>query len=185
MLIIRFSRVGKRNRAQYKIVLAEKTFPVQGKFIEILGSYDPHLKKVTFKKERILHWLKQGAACSDTVHNLLVSRGVIEGEKRPKKVRKREKGEGKEQESKEQEPNEKEIVKDEVKKIDETEREKEKAVKNTESRQEEKGEKEQSEGSAAEANEKTKEGEKKEEEEKGEKEEGEPSAEKPKETEKK
>lgn len=86
MLIIRLSRVGKRNHAQYKIVLAEKTYPVKGKFNEILGSYDPHLKKIVLKNERVKYWLDKGAACSDTVYNLLISQGVIEGKKRAVKL---------------------------------------------------------------------------------------------------
>ncbi len=44
MLVIRFSRVGKRNHAQYKVVVAEKSAPIKGRFVEQVGSYNPHLK---------------------------------------------------------------------------------------------------------------------------------------------
>ncbi len=81
MLNIRLSRVGKRNHAQYKLVVAEKTAPIKGKFVEQLGSYDPHTKELIVKNERVKHWISQGAGCSTTVHNLLVKKGVIEGEK--------------------------------------------------------------------------------------------------------
>ena len=82
MLIIRYQRVGKRNYAQFKIVVAEKSSPVKGKSVEILGSYDPHSKEVVLKKDRINYWLLIGAQCSDSVHNLLVSKGLIKEKKR-------------------------------------------------------------------------------------------------------
>jgi len=82
MLNIRLSRVGKRNYAQYKIVVAEKTAPIKGKFVEQLGSYDPHSKQIIVKKDRIKHWLSQGAGCSETMHNLLVEHKIIEENKR-------------------------------------------------------------------------------------------------------
>lgn len=82
MIIIRFSRVGKKGHAQYKVVLAEKSYPVQGKFIEQLGSYDPHKKEAVLKTDRITYWIGEGAACSDSVHNLFVREGLIKADKR-------------------------------------------------------------------------------------------------------
>jgi len=93
MLIIRYRRVGKRNHAQYKIVVAEKSFSVKGKFVEALGSYDPHSKEVVLKEDRIKYWLGVGAQCSDSVHNLLVSNGLIEGEKRKVSIKEKAKEE--------------------------------------------------------------------------------------------
>ena len=81
MLNIRLSRVGKRNHAQYKLVVAEKTAPIKGKFVEQLGSYDPHTKELVAKDDRIKYWISKGAGCSETVHNLLIKKGIIEGEK--------------------------------------------------------------------------------------------------------
>lgn len=86
MLIIRLSRVGKKSHAQYKMVLTEKTSPVKGKFNEILGTYDPHQKKVALKQDRIQYWIGKGVTCSDTAWNLLVDNKIIEGEKRKVKV---------------------------------------------------------------------------------------------------
>jgi len=64
-----------------------------GKHVEILGSYDPHFKKGVFKKERIEHWVKNGAQISDSVYNVLVSQGIIKGKKRFIKITaKKEKG---------------------------------------------------------------------------------------------
>jgi small subunit ribosomal protein S16 len=81
MLNIRLSRVGKRGHAQYKIVVAEKTAPVKGKFVEQVGSYDPHTKELRVKKDRVDYWISNGAACSATVQNLFVEKKIIEGDK--------------------------------------------------------------------------------------------------------
>lgn len=89
MLTIRLARVGKKNRAQFKIMLQEHTVAPGGRHIEILGSHDPHLKQTVFKEERIKYWLSKGAQASDTVHNLLVSKGLIEDKKRPVKLPKK------------------------------------------------------------------------------------------------
>lgn len=88
MLIIRLKRVGKKNKACYQLVVAEKHRAVQGKFIEILGSFDPHTKNKTFKKKRVLHWISMGAGLSDTAHNLLASEKIITQPKRIVKIKK-------------------------------------------------------------------------------------------------
>ncbi|MCD6149448.1 30S ribosomal protein S16 [bacterium] len=117
MLVIRFSRVGKKNRAQFRIVAQERTAAPSGKHIEILGSYDPHFKKGVFKKERIEYWIKNGAQISDSVYNVLVKQGVIKGKKRfvkitPKKEKGKKEGDKKTEEIK---PEDKEEVKEEKK----------------------------------------------------------------------
>jgi small subunit ribosomal protein S16 len=86
MLAIRLARVGKKNKAQFKIVLQEHTVAPGGRHVEILGSYDPHLKKVEVAAERVKYWLEKGAQMSDTTYNLMVSKGVITGEKRKVKI---------------------------------------------------------------------------------------------------
>lgn len=93
MLVIRLQRVGKKNQPSYRIVLAESTAPVKGKFIEILGNYNPRLKTKAFEKDRILHWLSKGAKASPTVHNLLVGEKIIEGSKVKAWTPKRKEGE--------------------------------------------------------------------------------------------
>lgn len=89
MLVIRLTRIGKKNQPAYRVVLTEKTNPVKGKFQEILGSYNPQQKTKELKADRIKYWLSKGAQASATVHNLLVSEKIIEGKKvkawRPKK----------------------------------------------------------------------------------------------------
>lgn len=86
MLTVRFARVGKNKRAQFKIVLQEHTVAPGGRHIEILGSYDPHLKKTTLKEERIKYWISQGTTFSDSAFNLMVANGIISGEKRKVKL---------------------------------------------------------------------------------------------------
>lgn len=89
MLKIRLQKTGKKNAPSYRIVLCEHTSPPQGKFIEILGHYNPRLKQKGFKKERIEHWISKGAQASPTVHNLLIDEKIIQGKKvktwKPKK----------------------------------------------------------------------------------------------------
>jgi small subunit ribosomal protein S16 len=86
MLTIRFERVGKRNKAQFKIALQEKTVAPGGRHIEILGSYDPHTKQAILKEDRIKYWLSKGAQASDTAWNLFVSKNVITDKKRAVKM---------------------------------------------------------------------------------------------------
>ncbi|MFZ2154252.1 MAG: 30S ribosomal protein S16 [Candidatus Moraniibacteriota bacterium] len=91
MIVIRFSRMGRKNKPQFRLVVQEHTATPTGRHIEIVGSWDPHQKKGVFKNERIQYWLGTGAQASDTVYNLLVSQKVIEGTKRAVKMKKVEK----------------------------------------------------------------------------------------------
>jgi len=86
MLTVRFARVGKNKRAQFKIVLQEHTIAPGGRHVEILGSYDPHLKKTVLKEERIKYWISQGVQFSDSAYNLMVANGLISGDKRKVKL---------------------------------------------------------------------------------------------------
>ncbi|PIQ80494.1 MAG: 30S ribosomal protein S16 [Parcubacteria group bacterium CG11_big_fil_rev_8_21_14_0_20_41_14] len=83
MLAIRLQRMGKKNRPSYRVVLSEKKRDLYGNHNEILGNYDPvaNPKTVNLKADRIKYWMGQGAQPSATVHNLLVSQGIIEGKK--------------------------------------------------------------------------------------------------------
>lgn len=89
MLVIRFQRTGKRNMAYFRLVVADRARAVSGKFLEVLGSVDPHVKKIQLNKERISYWLSVGAQPSDSAHNLLIKEGVIKGKKRPVKMKKK------------------------------------------------------------------------------------------------
>ncbi len=73
MLVIRLSRIGKKKRPFYRVVVTEKTRPRNGRFVEIVGTYDPLKKPAEIKldAERIKHWLGCGAQPSDTVRSFL------------------------------------------------------------------------------------------------------------------
>jgi small subunit ribosomal protein S16 len=88
MLVIRFNRTGRRNAPLFRLVVQEKVTAPGGRHVEVVGNWNPHKKEGAFKNDRILHWIEKGAQPSDSVHNLLVSQGVIDGEKRSIKVKK-------------------------------------------------------------------------------------------------
>ena len=70
---IRLRREGAKNRPYYKVVVADSRSPRDGKFIEIIGTYDPKKPdhNSTLKLDRIEHWISQGAQPSDTVRSLI------------------------------------------------------------------------------------------------------------------
>jgi small subunit ribosomal protein S16 len=73
MLKIRLQRTGKRGQAYFRIVVVEHTKKTKGEYLELLGSYNPHEKQFTAKRERVEHWLSQGAQISPTVNNLMTN----------------------------------------------------------------------------------------------------------------
>lgn len=80
--MIRLQRVGRRNQSSFRVVVTEsQRGPKSGDFIENVGSYNPHTNEVVLNEERIKHWISNGAQASDTVHNLLVGKKIIEGKK--------------------------------------------------------------------------------------------------------
>lgn len=82
MLTIRLQRTGKRNHSHFRVVLAEKESSVSKKIAEVLGSYNPHSKDLAIKdQERLNYWIAQRIDMSPTVHNLLVTKGILKAEK--------------------------------------------------------------------------------------------------------
>jgi len=82
MLKIRMQRIGKINQPAYRIVVVEHTAsPKAGSFVDKVGSYNPKTKERTLDEARIKHWLSVGAHASPTVHNMLVSAGIVQGKK--------------------------------------------------------------------------------------------------------
>lgn len=82
MLIIRLQRTGKKNAADFRIVLAQKTSSAKKKFVEVLGSYNPRLKAFAIKsEERLKYWIAQQVEISPTVHNLLVGKNLLDAKK--------------------------------------------------------------------------------------------------------
>lgn len=83
MLMIRLQRMGKKHDPSYRVALIDSRRAAKsGGFNENLGSYNPQKGEPALNARRIKEWLAKGAQVSDTVHNLLVKTGVVEGEKR-------------------------------------------------------------------------------------------------------
>ncbi len=82
MLMIRFQRVGRTNDPAFRIVVLEKERAAKaGNVVELLGTYNPKSKALTLNEEQVKYWISKGAQPTDSMHNLLVNKGVIEGKK--------------------------------------------------------------------------------------------------------
>lgn len=77
---IRLRRMGKKKRPFYRIVAADSRRARDGRFLEILGTYNPIERPavITVKEERLTYWLNEGAEASHTVGSLLTQIGFIE-----------------------------------------------------------------------------------------------------------
>lgn len=82
MLTIRLTRVGRKNDPSFRVIVIDSKRKVKaGNYLEMLGSYDPRVDRVELKADRIKHWMSHGAQVSDTVHNLLVTKKIIDAKK--------------------------------------------------------------------------------------------------------
>jgi small subunit ribosomal protein S16 len=77
---IRLKRMGAKKSPFYRIVVADSRSPRDGRYIEVVGTYNPVVQpaKVDLNEELVLKWLKDGAKPSDTVRNLLSTQGIME-----------------------------------------------------------------------------------------------------------
>jgi small subunit ribosomal protein S16 len=92
---IRLRRIGAKKHPFYRLVVADSRSPRDGKFIEILGTYDPMTEpvKLNLDQEKIKAWLQKGARPSDTARAFLIGQGMLPKEsakKRPTKPSKAE-----------------------------------------------------------------------------------------------
>lgn len=73
MVTIRLARYGAKKKPFYRIVVADSRSPRDGRFIDLLGFYDPKKNPVVaqFKKDKLTQWLQQGARPSETVAQLI------------------------------------------------------------------------------------------------------------------
>jgi len=80
MLRIRLRRVGRKKQPSYRIVVAESTAPRDGKFVEVVGFYNPRTQPetITVKEERVLYWLSVGAQPSESTARLLKKIGTLD-----------------------------------------------------------------------------------------------------------
>ncbi len=82
MLKIRLQRIGRKNDPAFRAVLTDsKNSTKSGRFLELLGNYNPKAGETKFNADRIKHWISMGAQLSDTMHNFLVHEKVISGKK--------------------------------------------------------------------------------------------------------
>lgn len=81
--MIRLQRTGRKNEPTFRVVLTDsKNGPKSGKSLEVLGSYDSRRgDKAVIDADRVKYWMSQGAKTSGTIHNLLVSKKLIDGKK--------------------------------------------------------------------------------------------------------
>ena len=80
MVKLRIQRFGSKKRPFYRIVAADSKFPRDGRFIEVLGTYNPVTQpaEVKINEESALKWLSNGAQPTDTVRSLFSRQGIME-----------------------------------------------------------------------------------------------------------
>jgi small subunit ribosomal protein S16 len=80
MIKIRLRRVGAKKQPYYRVVVADARFPRDGRFIEIIGHYDPRQDPPAFtmKEDRAIYWLQQGAQPTDAVARMLDKLGTVQ-----------------------------------------------------------------------------------------------------------
>lgn len=80
MVRIRLRRVGMRHQPSYRIVVADKESPRDGRFLEIVGTYNPTTDPFTIevKEDRVFEWMKTGAVPSESVTRIFTKVGLIE-----------------------------------------------------------------------------------------------------------
>ncbi len=82
MLMIRFQRIGRTNDPAFRIVLLEKERAAKaGNIVELLGTYNPRSKALTLDEARVKEWIVKGAQPTDSIRNLLITKGVVTGKK--------------------------------------------------------------------------------------------------------
>lgn len=76
MVKIRLTRVGTKNQPKYRVIVADEAAASKGKFIEILGQYNPTVKPVFFDidKDRYNYWISVGAQPTEAIEKLLVAK---------------------------------------------------------------------------------------------------------------
>ena len=87
MVRIRLRRIGLKGQPTYRLVAADKEAPRDGRFLEILGVYNPRTNPATIKlkEDRIYHWMKNGALPTESVAQVFKSAGTLDRWERFKK----------------------------------------------------------------------------------------------------
>jgi small subunit ribosomal protein S16 len=76
---MRLTRVGSKKNPIYRVVVADSRSPRDGKFIEIVGRYNPQAEPslIEFDEDKVKEWLAKGATPSDTVQRLLKAKNLV------------------------------------------------------------------------------------------------------------
>ncbi len=79
MVKIRLNRMGAKKQPFYRVVVADSRSPRDGRFIEIVGNYDPTKNPavINIDEEKVISWIKNGAQPTDTVRSLLSKKGIM------------------------------------------------------------------------------------------------------------
>ena len=87
MVRLRLRRIGLKGQPTYRVVAADKESPRDGRFLEILGHYNPRTQPATvhLNEERVYHWMKNGALPTESVEQVFKSAGVMDRWERFKK----------------------------------------------------------------------------------------------------
>jgi small subunit ribosomal protein S16 len=80
MVKIRLRRTGAKKQPSYRVVVADQRSPRDGRFIEIIGHYNPRTEPETvdIQEDRALHWLSEGAQMTDTIERLFKNLGTLD-----------------------------------------------------------------------------------------------------------
>jgi small subunit ribosomal protein S16 len=79
LLKIRLARIGKKKQPTYRVVIADARAPRDGKYVEIVGSYNPRMEPTTFviDEDKVKDWLHKGAQPTMIMHKLLAKQGLM------------------------------------------------------------------------------------------------------------
>lgn len=82
MLVMRLQRFGRKNTPSYRVVVVDSRRAAQsGKALDTVGSYEPKSGTIALDVERVKKWISNGTQPSPTVHNMLVTKGIIDAKK--------------------------------------------------------------------------------------------------------
>lgn len=74
-VVIRLSRHGKKDHPFYRVVAADKRYPRDGRYLEILGTFNPKTKEVKLNQDKVQGWIAKGALATATVRQLISRAG--------------------------------------------------------------------------------------------------------------
>lgn len=138
MVKIKLQRIGRKKLPFFRLIAQEESKDPWDRSNEILGWVNPHTKEKELKKERIQYWLAQGAQATNSVHNLLINAGILQGEKKKafkiskKRLAKKEGKEDKTEEPKDKETEKPKEAKSEKEPVAEKKEEKKEEIKKEE-----------------------------------------------------